>query len=406
METGRRIHIGVASPIALAPLRHRFGDADLPDTISFPLIGHLVEQLVRKGHDVTVFAGSHSLTSSVELRGNGLNLFVVPMRQRRAPYDFYRPERAALAQAIQHSSCDLIHAHWTYEFAAAALDSGRPSLVTAHDSPPAILRYFILTLYAPFWLARSALGVRVLHRAHHITTVSPYCRDSIRRWIRPPASISVVPNGIESSILDLGTTRLAGGDPAEPFTLATVLQGFQERKNPKAAIAAFARVRRKFPTASMLMFGTDYEIGGPAAAWSKASGFDHGIQFLGKVAHPDLLRIMADKVHLLIHPAKEESFGMAPLEAMALGIPVIGGKKSGGVPYVLNGGETGALVNISSPDEIADAACRILENPKHRRHQAQAGWQRAASEFSLERMVSLYEQEYTKVLNSCPCGRK
>ncbi|NBO93935.1 MAG: glycosyltransferase, partial [Planctomycetia bacterium] len=224
-------------------------------------------------------------------------------------------------------------------------------------------------------------------------------------WIRTPAPISVVPNGIESSILSVGSGRLAGGEPPKPFALATVLQGFQDRKNPKTAIAAFALVRRRFPTAAMLMFGTDYETGGPAESWAKAKGLDQGITFMGKIAHAKLLPIIADNVHLLIHPAKEESFGMAPLEAMALGIPVIGGNDSGGVPYVLDGGRAGTLVNVSSSAEIADAACSILEDPKQRSDQAQAGWQQAAGKFSLERMVSLYEQEYAAVLGHPEAGK-
>jgi glycosyltransferase involved in cell wall biosynthesis len=396
------MHLGVAGPVTLEPFRHRFGQTALPETLSFPLIGHLVEELVQRGHRVTVFAGSIGLPSPVEMRGDGVDLVVVPLRARRAPYNFYRPERAALAEAIRRSTCDLIHAHWTYEFAAGALDSGRPTLVTAHDSPPAILRYFILTRYAPFWTARVALGVRVLRRARRLTTVSPYCRDSIRRWIRPQAPISVVPNGIGPACLELGRERLARGPREGSATMAAVMEGFQERKNPKRLMEAFAMVRCSHPSAELHLFGTGYEPDGPAEAWGRTRGLCSGVEFRGKVPHAELVAALSSRVDLLVHPAKEESFGMAPLEAMALGLPVIGGANSGGVDYVLGGGTAGLLVNVSSPRDIAAAACALLGDPARRHSLAQAGWQRASREFTIDRMVTLYEAEYAKIMDENP----
>ena len=52
---------------------------------------------------------------------------------------------------------------------------------------------------------------------------------------------------------------------------------------------------------------------------------------MGKAPHAELVHYLAQTVHLLIHPSKEESFGMAPLETMALGIPVIGANKAEGL---------------------------------------------------------------------------
>ena len=393
------MRIGIAGPVMLAPFRHRFdGAAELPNTLSFPLVGHIVEELVRRGHSLTVFAGSTELSSPKQFQGDGVDLHVVPLRKKRAPYDFYRMERRALTNAMRHSSCEFIHAHWTYEFAAAALDSKKLALVTAHDSPPAILRYFILSRYAPFWTARSSLGVWVLRRAQRITTVSPYCRDSIQRWISPTAPISVVPNGIESEILEKGRKRLDDGPPAGPFTMATVLQGFQDRKNPKAALAALAILRRQCPGAELHMIGTGYESGGAAEAWARAQGLAAGVRFMGNVSHGELLRYLSDSVHLLVHPAKEESFGMAPLEAMSLGIPVVGGHSSGGVPYVLGGGEAGVLVDVSSPRRIADSVVQLLVHPEKMHNLTHSGWRRASREFTLERTTSLYEAEYAKLL--------
>lgn len=196
-----------------------------------------------------------------------------------------------------------------------------------------------------------------------LTTVSPDCKRDIIRSMHPSTEIKVVPNGVEAHLIEAGKKRICGATLSAPLTIATILQGFQGRKNPKSAIKSFALIRSKFPDARMLMFGTDFEEGCPADKWSQDKGLATGIQFIGKISHNELMCHMTHHVHLLIHPAKEESFGMAPLEATALGIPVIGGKNSGGVPYVLDGGPAGILVDIKSPQNIADAACDLLANP-------------------------------------------
>ena len=91
---------------------------------------------------------------------------------------------------------------------------------------------------------------------------------------------------------------------------------------------------------------------------------------------------------------------MAPLEAMALGIPVIGGKDSGGVPYVLDGGKAGVLVDVKNPQAIADVLSSLWLNSAQRDEIARIGWDRARTTFSLEKMVGAYEAEYLKILSA------
>lgn len=394
------MHIGIAGPVDLEPLRHRIAAAELPATYSFPLIGKLAEELLILGHEVSVFAESTSIATPQLFEGSKLRVFACPMRPRRAAYDFYRPEREHLVAAMKQSGCDLIHAHWAYEFAAAALDSGLPCLITAHDSPLAILRYFVLTRYFPFWTARAVLGASVIRRAKRMTTVSPYCKRDIERLLRPSAPITVVPNGVGQEILRMGRTRLDRGRPPLPLTLATVLEGFQERKNPKAAIRAFASVRKVLPDATLMMFGNGYETGGLAETWCRDQSLFEGIEFRGKVAHATLMQELARHVHILVHPAKEESFGMAPLEAIALGILVIGGKSSGGVPYVLGGGKAGKLVDVHNPIEIAQAVLELAQRGGQMDGLAETCWQHAVSSFSLEKMVDKYLAEYAATIDA------
>ena len=394
------MHLGITGPVTITPFQDLLPPGTVaPPPCSFPLIGKLVRALLERGHRVTVFAGSTEIGEVWQTQGENISLIIVPFRKRRAPYDFYRAERTNLVAAMRSTPCDLIHAHWTYEFAAAALDSGKPCLVTAHDSPSAILRYFICTRYLPFWTAKALLGAYVVRKADHLTTVSPYCRDALQKALRPRAPITVVPNGIDAALIEAGTRRLAKGLPDGPFTVTSVLEGFQHRKNPKNALKAFALLRQRIPTARFLMFGTGYETGGEANRWATGEHLSGGVEFAGKVGHHVLFERLENEAHVLLHPAREESFGMAPLEAMSLGIPVAGGHRSGGVPFVLDGGKAGLLVNVESPEEIAGGLGRIAGDKAFCQELATAGHRRAAGVFPLEKMVDAYEAEYRRILN-------
>jgi len=390
------MRIGIAGPVSLEVLQDLFPvGTRFPKTYSFPLIGKLARSLVGLGHEVTVFAGSDVLTETKEWRGEGIRIVVCPRRIRRAPYDFFKLERRYLSQAMRSSDCEVIHAHWNYEFAAAALDSGKASLVTAHDSPLAILGYFIRTRYAPNWFFRALLGAATLHRSPVVTAVSPYLRDHIRGSLRLRGEIRVIPNGIDQTWLEQGEKRLREGVPSSPFTVVTVMDGFGGRKNSKNALRAFQMLRLKRPEARLTMYGNGH---GPeeAGSWAIRNQLAEGVLFAGRRPQEEIAHFMLHHAHVLLHPSLEESFGMAPLEAMALGVPVIGGSDSGGVPYVV--GEAGLLVDARSVESMAKALERLADSTELGRELGRQGWERAGSEFSMERMVRSYEQEYRRVL--------
>ena len=229
--------------------------------------------------------------------------------------------------------CDLIHAHWTYEFAAAAQESSIPSLVTAHDAPLAIQRYVIKTRASIFWLCRLALAMRVLHRASNLSAVSPYVAEHIRNVLRVKTHIQVIPNGIDRSLFELGKQRLASQPQTSHPLFATVQEGFSELKNAKRALQAFGLLRKTVPAAHMNMYGIDFGPHEAASQWAEKNRLVEGVSFVGKVPQKRLFDELTERVTLLFHPSLQEAHPMAICEAMALGLPVLAGKSSGGVPY-------------------------------------------------------------------------
>ena len=87
---------------------------------------------------------------------------------------------------------------------------------------------------------------------------------------------------------------------------------------------------------------------------------------------------------LLVMPSFYESFGIACLEAMAFGLPVVA-TRVGGLPEVIEDGVTGLLVPPGDADALAQAMIRLLSDADLRRRMGQAGRERVLKEFTTER---------------------
>lgn len=393
------MHIGIAGPTSWNALRPwlRAGET-LPPVFTFPLIGRLAAALRHQGHNVSVFTTSTAPLGLTEIKGDGLRVFIIPMRTKRSAYDFYRKERGLLQKAMHDSNCDILHAHWCYEFAAAALDSGRPTLVTAHDNPNEEYHFTRWTRAYPYWWFRCFFGRQTVRRASFLTAVSPYVEANLRRIAGPGKRIRVIPNGVAPELFQQGQARLARPPRTEPFTLASVLEGFGNRKNARAALAAFASFRLRHPHSRYVMFGGDYQDGGPAHTWARRQGLDAGVEFRGHRPQDIFHPFLTEQADILLHPALLESHPLAITEAMALGVPVLGGESSGGVPWTLDNGRAGALTDMRDAAQIATSLEKLAANPQQRLQLARAAWEHAHRHFREETMVDAYEHGYQEVL--------
>src|SRR5689334_4727761 len=112
------MHIGIVGPCSSGPLAEF-----LPAYSGIDLgwggysVVELVRALLRRGHRVSVITLSPDITDARLLRGPRLTYFVYPTRIKRRMRDLFRIERQYLKEGIVLAQPDLLHAHWTYEFA-------------------------------------------------------------------------------------------------------------------------------------------------------------------------------------------------------------------------------------------------------------------------------------------------
>jgi len=197
----------------------------------------------------------------------------------------------------------------------------------------------------------------------------------------------VVPNPV---VIPARASR-AKAPRARPV-ISMVVNGWDDRKNSKNALLAFKAVQRQHPQAVLWAMGTAFEAGGEATAFCRQHDVAN-VVFLGPTPHAAVLEKIAAST-LVLHGSLEESFGMVLAEAMAYGVPVVAGRASGAVPWVVEDG--GLLVDVTSVDAIAAAVHRLLTDAALYERLSARAVAIVAERFPLARIadqyLALYEQ--------------
>jgi glycosyltransferase involved in cell wall biosynthesis len=385
--------IALCAPADIASLGRSRGEdcsgvaLGLGSTATTPLI----IEFLQRGHDVTLYTLSKGLTEAKEYRWANLRVVVGPFRERHLASTYYRPEIGFLQRAIKSDAPAFVHAHWTYEFALAALRAGAPTVTTIHDLPWNVLRSF----RDPHRVVRLLMAYEVGLRGQQFTAVSQGAACHFSRFFKPGAKIQIIPNGLPSEIFAMG--RMPRTEPDRLITFATVLQGWSRGKNPKTALKAFHSVRDRIPSARLMMFGCGYELDGHAHQWAKREGLDLNVCFAGPMQHDDLLRRVGQEVNVVVHPSLDEAFSISALEAMALRKAIIAGATTSGMAEMLESG-AGVLTDMRNPAALAEAMFQLALSEDYRRRLADVAFDRAFELYRVRSVADNYEAVYEKLL--------
>ncbi|MBC5772979.1 glycosyltransferase family 4 protein [Pontibacter sp. KCTC 32443] len=377
--------IGVCGPIDLKLLDWDLGYTALPETNSFPLTSHFINALLKRGYKVIGYTNSCHIDTPQVLESGNLKICISrakPQPGRR----FFSFEVEDLRKQIEAHPADFISAFWSYEFGWAALKTGIPTVVSLHDVASKILQ----NQPDMFRIVRWLMNQIVVSKAKYLIANSYYTYSILNKEER---SKTLIINNFYTETIE----QISQMVPGKGDYIVSVVQGFTKRKNIHKALYAFAKIREQFPDLSYHLVGVDMEEGGPAQKYAKKYKLDAGIIFIGPLPYTEVVKQIAG-AKVLLHPSVEESFGMAILEAMVSGTAVVGGRKSGFVPYLLNHGNAGILCDITSSDDIALAVIKLLEDDSYRNKLSNTAKVYAQAHFSEEVVIKRHLDYYSKIL--------
>jgi len=350
-------------------------------------------QLAARGHEVHFI----SYAQPFRLGGFRERVYFHEVEMDQYPLFEHPPYSLALAVAIHETAdkyaLDVVHVHYAIPHATSAWiaremlapDRELPLVTTLHGTD--------ITLVGLHPSFHSITRFSIL-RSTGLTAVSSYLKDeTVRDFGVPAERIRVIPNFVDTDVYrrDKEPCHRATLAPGGEKILMHV-SNFRAVKRVTDVVEVFARVSRRVP-ARLVMVGD-----GPDRPRAMERGEELGVQdrivFLGKHASVDELLACAD-VFLLT--SESESFGLAALEAMACGTPVVA-TDTGGLPEVVSHGESGYLFPVGAVEDMAEAALELLENEERWREVGAAGRQAAVERFSADRVVPVYEAYYEAVV--------
>jgi glycosyltransferase involved in cell wall biosynthesis len=292
------------------------------------------------------------------LRGRGLRVEVAAINSRasgplRTPVKYARLARAAMGAARR---ADVVYAHFLFPTGALAAQAARaagiPFVVTAHGQDVRNLGR---------WSARRGTEA-TLRRAGAVIAVSEYLAVELRTSGIPLPPLHVVNMGVDLDRFapgDRGAARARLGLPSHGPLVAAV-GGLTERKNPLVLLRAFARLRARRPGARLALVG-DGPLAGAVDAETRRLGVDGDVLRPGSVPHSQVGDWLAASDALAI-VSRIEPLGIAALEALASGRPVVA-TRVGGTREIVPGGGPGRIVDPLDPVAIGDALLSLLDDP-------------------------------------------
>jgi len=205
----------------------------------------------------------------------------------------------------------------------------------------------------------------------------------------PAARVRVIRNGIDM-------TRFAPSPARDGAVTRGPIIGTLARLIPSKGIRilldAMPHLLQKYPEA-LLLVGGGGEEQEALERQARALGIADRVVFVGPVQDP---RDFYRRLDLFVLPSLDEAFGLVVLEAMAMGLPVIG-TRVGGVPEVLTHGVNGWLVEPGDSAVLAAGLRTLWADPALRRQVAEEG-RRTAVRFDVTRAAAELQAEYERMV--------
>ena len=351
----------------------------------------LGKALAAQGHEV------HFITYDQPVRLGSFrpNVYYHEVRISKYPLFDYPPYELVLAskmvEVARQQKLDLLHVHYAIPHASSAYTAKRilassgvnlPVITTLHGTD--------ITLLGKDPSFEPVISFAI-NESDAVTAVSSSLRSDTYKLFGINCDIDVIPNFIcPQHFANLGSAHDRSEFAAEDEALVCHVSNFRPVKRVEDVVRTFARLVEQRP-ARLMMVGDGPDR--PAAErLARELGLGDKVSFLGKLKNPLEALSIAD---LFLLPSESESFGLAALEAMACGVPVVA-SEAGGLPEVIRHGVSGMLAPVGDVDTMGDHAAFLLDPAHHERFRNQA--RERAARFGIDTVLPAYLEAYDRIL--------
>ncbi len=363
----------------------------------------LGKALAARGHQI------HFISYSMPFRLGHVaeNIFFHEVNVNAYPVFEHRPYTLALTSKMvdvtRYEGLDLLHVHYAIPHATSAMLARQilarqgvcvPIVTTLHGTDITIVGQD--PSFAPV-VAYS------IDESDGVTAVSEYLRRETFEHFDVSKEIEVIPNFVDTDRFQRSNKdhfRQALCPNGEK--LLVHVSNFRAVKRATDTVEILARLRAEGQPVKLLLVG-DGPDRVPTEHHARKLGVYEDIRFLGKQDPVEEILSIAD---VFLMPSGSETFGLAALEAMSCGVPVVS-SDIGGLPELVVDGEVGFLCPLGDIDMMTEKVRMLITDETLQARMAQAARARAVDEFSLDRIIPQYEAHYERVraqmLAGAPC---
>jgi len=357
----------------------------------------LAKALADRDHDV------HLISTDPPFRLGGFHPRLTLHQVQTPSYPLFHEPQYLLSvanrivQVAREQRLDVVHAHYAVPHATAAVLArqvlGASSLGAAVPAVVTTLHGTDITVVGadPSYSEIVAFSIA---ESDAVTAVSHSLRQATSTDLGVTRAIDVIPNFLDCAAYERlnlpDLRRRYAGDDVRTRVVAHV-SNFRPVKRIDSVVQIFARIAAEMP-AVLLLVGDGPEI---ATARRLTHQLDLATQVHFVGVHDNVLPLLSI-ADLFLLPSSQESFGLAAAEAMACGVPVVA-SNAGGLPEVIDHGETGFLHRVGDVDAMAGSAVALLTDSGLHARIARAAAQRVRERFCAERVVPMYEALYDRV---------
>jgi N-acetyl-alpha-D-glucosaminyl L-malate synthase BshA len=354
----------------------------------------LGKELAKGGHQV------HFISYALPFRLTNFVENVVFHEVEMSSYPLFEFPLYALALAskmvevVEYEKLDLLHVHYAIPHASSAYLAKQmlkkkkdlKVITTLHGTDITLIGLEPSFLPLVKFSIEESDGVTAVSRSLKEQTLSSYNIEK---------DIEVIPNFVDTDIYKPskdGGLRQHVAPNGEKVLVHT--SNFRVVKRVTDTIRILERVIKEVP--SKLLLVGDGPDRSECERLCRQLGLCDDVKFLGK--QDGLVEILSASDIFLI-PSQSESFGLAALEAMACGLPVIS-SNIGGLPELVRHNETGFIAGIGDIERMAKYVIDLLTNQRKYDLFSSNARNRAVNVFNKSKIVPLYEEHYKKILNS------
>jgi L-malate glycosyltransferase len=305
----------------------------------------------------------------------------------------------AIVQLSRGLAFDLVHAHYAIPHATAAYLAKQILAAAPGTLVPKIITTLHGTDITLLGSDRSYSDTVAfsIEQSDGVTAVSESLKTDTYRALDLKRSIHVIPNFVDCARYRRAPNqdlRQRVCPPGRYDKLIVHMSNFRPVKRAEAVVEVFSRIRAEV-RARLLLIGDGPDLA-KASRLAHKLGVGQDVIALGEQDQVVPLLSVAD---LFLLPSSQESFGLAALEAMACGVPVIA-SEVGGLPEVIDDGINGFLKEPEDADGMADQALALLTTPALHRRVAEEARRKVEQRFCAELVVPQYEAFYRQVTDA------